>query len=145
VDIRQLYDQFAYGVQRHSISVRNFAHFVKREWTQPKYVFIIGKGRPYLYMRTHNQVQNNQGNNFFVPSFGYEASDNLLLSGNETSVPVLPVGRIAATTPNEVRIYLEKIQALEANQNNPQTIEGRAWMKRVIHLGVEATPLSSRH
>jgi hypothetical protein len=29
-DVAQLYDQFAYGVQRHPLSIRNFAHFAKK-------------------------------------------------------------------------------------------------------------------
>ena len=45
VDINQLYDQFAYGVARHPISIRNFAHYVKLNWVDLQYFLIIGKGR----------------------------------------------------------------------------------------------------
>ena len=139
VDVNQLYDQFAYGVARHPISIRNFAHYTKLNWVDLQYFFIIGKGRGYTAVRRAEQVAQNEGVTFFVPTFGYPASDNLMFSNNESSVPIIPIGRIAATNAADIRIYLDKVKALEANVNNPQTIEGRAWMKQVMHLGGGST------
>lgn len=135
VDIQQLYDQFGYGVNRHVVSLRNFAHFVKKNWSEVQYFFVVGKGREYIDIRSSSNYQEALGTSFFIPSFGYPASDNLMLASNDIAVPVVPVGRIAAVTPEEVRIYLEKVQALEQNINDPQTLEDRMWMKRIIHLG----------
>lgn len=135
IDIQQLYDQFAYGVDRHSISIRNFAHFANKHWPDPKYILLIGKGREYTNLRSAEGLAANLGQSFFLPSFGFPASDNLLLSNNESSVPIIPVGRIAATTPNEIRIYLDKVKGFDDNRNQPQTIEGKLWMKRLLHLG----------
>lgn len=144
VDIQELYDQFSYGISFHPLSVRNFAHYVKRRWSDPKYLFIIGKGREFPDVRRPEQMADNAGGTFFVPAFGYPASDNLLLSDNESAVPVLPVGRIAATTAEQVQVYLDKVKDFEDNLDNPQTIEGRAWMKRVMHLGGGDSPSQRR-
>lgn len=138
VDINQLYDQFAYGINRHSISIRNFGHFIKKEWTNPKYIFLIGKGRTYDEIRTANELNESLNDNtFYIPTFGTKGGgDNLLLSTNVTGYPIIPIGRVAAKTPDDVRLYLEKVIAQETNQNIiEQSIENLAWRKRILHLG----------
>ena len=135
IEIQQLYDQFAYGINRHSISMRNFGHYIKKAWSNPKYVFMIGKGREYRFVRTNAQLTSDDNETFYIPTFGRPGSDNLLLAGLYTSVPVIPASRIAVSDPEEIKTYLEKVQTLEANVNNPQTIEDKLWMKRVLHLG----------
>ena len=138
VDIDQLYDQFAYGINRHSISIRNFGHFIKKEWTNPRYIFLMGKGRTYEEIRTANGLNEAiLDNTFHVPTFGTRGGgDNLLLSTNNTGFPTIPIGRVAAKTSNDIKLYLEKVIAQESNQNQPdQTIENLAWRKRILHLG----------
>ena len=46
--------------------------------------------------------------------------------------PLLPVGRIAAFLPQDISDYLDKIKEHESNQNLPQTIADRAWMKNIL-------------
>lgn len=136
VEVEDIYQQFGYGLDRHPQSIRNFVHAAHRRWPKLKYVFIIGKGREYPSLRTAEGLANAlEAETLFVPSFGFPASDNLMLSNNTSSVAVVPVGRIAATTPKEVNIYLRKVETLEATVNNGQTIEERAWMKNIMHLG----------
>ena len=135
VDVQQLYDQFGYGVNRHSLSIRNFAHYIIQEWDDPRYFFIIGKGREYPNVRRPWEVNANLGNNFFVPTFSSPASDNLLTARKGRALPLIPTGRIAATSPNDIRIYLDKVKAHEENADKPQTIADKAWMKRALHLG----------
>lgn len=132
IDVEELYDQFAYGVSKHVMSVRNLAGFSLAKWTtKPKYVFIIGKARPYYSVRT---VTNNPQPSY-TPTFGHDPSDNLLVSTPDSDIPRIAIGRIPVTTADEVRIYFNKVKAFESNQNLPQTIEDKAWMKRIIHLG----------
>ena len=135
VEVQQLYDQFAFGVDRHPISIRNFAHFLHKNWADPQYLFLIGKGREYINIRTDAQLNAGVNASFYLPTFGFPGADNLLFSSNESSIPVITVGRIAVSSAKDVKTYLDKIKALEANTNLPQTIEDKAWMKRVIHLG----------
>ncbi|MEO0776799.1 MAG: C25 family cysteine peptidase [Bacteroidota bacterium] len=135
VDIQQLYDQFGYGLHRHPLSVRNFANFLKKNWERPRYFFIIGKAREYAFTRTQADLEDPINRAFYVPTFGVPGADNLLISsGNTSSVPVLPLGRLAASSPDEIRIYLDKVKLLESNENLPQTFEDRAWQKRILHL-----------
>jgi hypothetical protein len=134
IDVNDLYEQFTYGVERTPISIRNFGHFIKKNWTNPKYVFIIGKGLEYNYVRTsaalatHSEIS-------LVPTYGFLGSDNLLLAPPNMNIPVLPLGRLAAISPNEVRIYLDKVKKHENTQALSQTLEDKEWMKRIVHLG----------
>ena len=64
VDINQLYEQFSYGVKRHSISIRNFGHFIKKNWSNPKYVFLVGKARQYPDVRSKDQLADQYLKNF---------------------------------------------------------------------------------
>jgi len=131
IDVDELYDQFAYGISKHSMSIRNFTGFSLEEWTtKPKYIFIIGKSRPYYSVRHNWNAQP-----AYTPTFGHDPADNLLTATPSSAVPRIPIGRIPVTAADEVRIYLKKVQAFENNQNLPQTIEDKAWMKRIIHLG----------
>jgi len=132
-DVAALYDQFAYGVQRHPLSIRNFAHFAKKEWSDPRYVLLIGKGRTYENVRTPAQLASAANNSFLAPTFGRMGSDNLLLASNFTMVPVMAVGRVPAETPAEVRLYLDKVRGHEIplSQNSA---EDRLWRKHIVHL-----------
>ena len=134
-EVQQLYDQFGYGIQRHSQALRNFIHYVNKEWSDLRYLFIIGKGREYRHIRTAADLAANEGI-FYVPTFGFPGADNLLAGSNTSAIPVVPVGRLAATDPEEVRIYLDKVKAFEmAPTQLGQTIAEKAWMKRIMHLG----------
>lgn len=135
IDIQQLYDQFAYGVDRHFIAIRNFGHFIHQTWQNPKYILILGKGIESNNIRSPEQVQAHTNRVFFVPTYGNPGSDNLLLGNNFSSTPIIPIGRIAAVSQNEVEIYLKKVKSFEAANSLPQTIEDKFWMKKVLHLG----------
>lgn len=133
----QLYDQFAYGIAKHPAAIRNFMQYANASWTnnRPAYLFLIGKGREYKEMRTSSAIFNVS----LVPTWGYPASDNLLAASRGTMVPLVPVGRIAAETPLQVKNYLDKVKVFEAEQNlvgDPyQTIAQKLWTKELLHLG----------
>lgn len=131
-----LYDQFGYGLRHHPVAIRNAVHYLDRAWSGLQYVFLMGKGQEYPSVRRAEDRQRAEAHGLMgIPSFGFPASDQLLVSPPGGRIPTVPIGRLAATHPDEVRIYLEKIRAVEAQQNNPQTISQRGWMKRIIHLG----------
>lgn len=136
VNINDLYDQFSYGIHRHPFSVKNFVQKIKSEWGEElKYLLIIGKGREYHQVRSTDEMTNAYSS-FFVPTYGFPGSDNLLTSEAGAVYPAVAMGRLAAINGADVGIYLKKVKDLEFNQQNaPQTIEGRAWMKEVLHLG----------
>ncbi len=140
VDINDLYEQFAYGIPRHSISVRNFAHYIKKNWSNPSFLFIIGKGRELSKARTEEQLQQSTNETFYVPTFGLPGSDNLLVAGTHTNIPVIPISRIAVEDQETIREYLEKVETFESNVNLPQTAADRLWMKQLLHLGGGGNP-----
>lgn len=140
VEAEQLYDQFSWGIERHPFSVRNFGVFIKKNWSNPRYFFIIGKGREYTDVRTSDKLTTALQEGFYVPTYSFPGSDNMLLAGQDGFTPVIPIGRIAAISQEDVHVYLEKVKELEANKNLPQTIADRAWMKRVMHMGSGKDP-----
>jgi len=131
-NIEDLYDQFAYGVEMHPISIRNFSNFINSTWagTSAKHIFIIGKGIEFI---NYNDLPASKAHNY-IPTWAWPGSDILLTSTNTNQTPLISIGRIPALTTNDIKNYLEKAQQFVAAQNGPQTITDKAWMKRVLHL-----------
>ncbi len=136
IEVDQLYDQFAYGIRRHPLAIRNFAFFAKKHWPEASYLFIIGRGYQYPGIRYASQLAEREGTYFFVPTFGYPPSDNLLVADAAVTEMALSIGRFPAKSPKEVMDYLNKVKEFEANQVDlEQTIADKIWMKEVMHLG----------
>ncbi len=129
VMIDQLYDQFAHGVSKHPLAIRNFCQYAIDKWTiAPKHLFIIGKGIEYNRFDVYRSQ-------CLVPTFGEPGSDNMLTAKLNSFIPQLSTGRLSTTSPSDINLYLNKIQEYDANKNLPQTVADKAWMKRIIHLG----------
>lgn len=137
IEIQQLFDQFAYGIDFHPLSVRNGFYYLNgKKWKDLAFLFLIGKGQEYRSIRKNDALQTAiASGDMLIPSFGYPASDNLLLTLNEKRVSPIPIGRLAATNSREVQIYLEKVKEIEASGKLPQSISERAWTKQILHLG----------
>lgn len=135
IDIQDIYDHFAYGIDRHFIGIKNMASYMKANWPDVKFVLLLGKGVEYPFMRTENDVINNTDRIFFIPTYGYTGSDNMLFSEGNFPDPHFAVGRLAARTPEEIRNYLDKVREYEQAPFKPQTIEDKYWTKRVLNLG----------
>lgn len=133
VDVQELYDQFAWGIHRHPLSIRNFALWAKKNWTNLQYILLVGKGVEYYRIRSETDLE--ATSQFYVPTWGVPGSDNLLVAGSNGYTPIVPVGRIACWNAEELKIYLDKVRIFEANASLPQTIDSRLWMKNVLHLG----------
>lgn len=131
VDIQQLYDQFGYGVARSPIGIRNFGHFLKKNTDSVKYFFFIGNAREYFDVRT---PENLAGAGFFLPTYGKQGSDNLLLGKVDAATPLYPLGRLTAQNAESIKIYLDKVIETEDNYDNPQTLDDRLWMKNILHI-----------
>lgn len=129
IEISEIANQFGYGIEKHPVAIKNFAQYVKANWSNPQYLFLIGKGRLYTAVRNFNTYDN------LIPAFGSPPSDNLMVAPLGSDVPALPIGRLAAYTGDQVLTYLQKIRDTEAQRNAPQTLADRGWMKNVVHLG----------
>ena len=136
VDINELIDQFAFGIKKHPSSIKNFLNYARAVYpVKPEYVFIIGRGMAYNDYRVNESNPSVETLNP-VPTFGFPASDGMLSSADGAqTLPLTPIGRLGAISGAEVEIYLNKIKEHEqSQQTSPNTIDGRGWMKNVIHI-----------
>ncbi len=135
ITVEQLYNQFAYGISRHSQSVRNLTGYTLKNWAiAPRYIFMIGKSRPHYSVRKNWDKQP-----AYTLTFGHETADILLTATNTSDAPRIAFGKLPATNPDQIRAYLNKVMTHE-NLNLPQTIEDRAWQKRILHLAGGGNP-----
>ena len=134
-DIDQLTDQFAYGIKKHPLAIKDFIQYAAGTFSPtPKYVFLIGKGITYYdYLNNQNSVYDDQLD--LIQTFGNPASDILLSSPYGSTVPTIPIGRLSVTTGNEIGNYLQKIKEYEnAEASTTQTLANKLWMKNVVHV-----------
>lgn len=138
-DINELVDQFAYGIKKDPLSIQNFLRWARANFTvKPQFVLLIGHGMCYNDYNTYSEQNHDPlaDQLDLVPTFGYPASDNKLSANNGVdAVPVTPIGRLSVISGAEVQIYLTKLKEYEqAQATAPNTIDGRLWMKNVLHL-----------
>lgn len=134
-DIDDLYDQFAYGIVKSPLAIRNFAKYLIATYPSvPQNMFLIGKSVHLADCRQNPPAYDL----CLVPSMGYPSSDILLTSGlsGTTIVPAIPTGRLAARIPNDVTIYLDKIKDYENTSSNPPS----EWKKYGLHFGGGGNP-----
>jgi hypothetical protein len=133
--IDDLVDQFAFGIKRHPLSIRNFILFAKDKFPQaPKNIFIIGKGIQYVHNRIF-ESNPDLDKLSLIPTFGLPASDNLFVANPGSSLKLLPIGRLSAINTDEVKLYLEKVKEYEFAQSTAsQSFEDKKWMKNVVHV-----------
>ncbi len=142
INIDDIEDQFAFGVKKHPLSIRNFLRFAKANFaTQPKYAFLIGKGVAYSDYRT-NEASADANTLNLVPTWGFPASDNLFSSTTLLNAsPSIPIGRLSVVTAQEVGDYLQKMKDYESAQKNATyTISNKSWMKNVIQIAGGGDP-----
>lgn len=133
-DIDQLRDQYIYGIEGHPYAIRNFIQTISKNSLPLRFVNIIGKGVTYSYARKTNEYKAVKNKVHFVPTFGYYGSDNLLVSNLFNPIPLYAVGRIPATSSEEILIYLDKIKQYESVANNLENMEDRRWLKKIFHF-----------
>ena len=138
-DIHELVDQFGFGIKNNPLAIQNFLRYARTTWAgKPQYVLLIGHGLCYNDYITYGEQQHNPiaDQLELVPTWGYPASDNKLSANNGVdAVPVTPIGRISVISGKELEDYLTKLKEYESAQSTaPNTIEGRLWMKNMLHL-----------
>lgn len=129
-DVEELYDQFACGIRKNPLAIRNFADFTIDNYNQPpKYLFLLGKS-----IRSDNSREATWLEDInLVPTYGDPPSDQMLVSKLNTNEykPEIAVGRLAARTNDDVDMYLEKVMVHDAAQYDNLN----EWTKQVIHFG----------
>jgi flagellar hook assembly protein FlgD len=135
-DIDELVDQFAFGIKKHPLSIKNFIAFARASFTNlsPKFILLMGKGVTYDQYRI-NEFRPSAERLNIVPTYGNPGSDNLLSSSDYDPTPETPIGRISVTSGDEILAYLDKVkQHDQALKSTNQTISEKAWMKNVAHV-----------
>lgn len=142
VDIDELVDQFAFGIKKSPLAIKNFMNWARVNFTTtPENVFLIGRGVCYNDYRSHESEAVAQQLNL-VPTFGYPGSDNMLVSADAaTPLALVSIGRLSVVHPVEVEYYLEKVKEYEAvQQTAANTLEGKEWMKNILHVTGSSDP-----
>ena len=53
-DIDQLTDQFAFGIKKHPLAIKDFVQYAKNNFVEtPRFIFLIGKGVTYDQYRVN--------------------------------------------------------------------------------------------
>lgn len=143
-NINELYQQYGGGVEKHILGIRRFAHHLYDLTSQkPKGLFLLGKGlSEYLSNAPQFSTRFNPGNfaASLIPSFGHPSSDIAITAGlNGTQWdPLIPTGRIAAKSNEELQNYLNKVIQYESQQvqNDPNnyTTATKDWQKQILHF-----------
>ena len=117
VDADEVYDDFSYGV-KSPYGIKSFLSYAYHNWSSaPKYVLFVGKG-------TWNTKNGGDSTNM-VPvmlaqtyEFGAASSDNFYACvDGDDPIPDIAVGRIPATTVDQVRFTVDKILKLLLKQD----------------------------
>jgi len=148
VDVEELYDQFAQGINLHPLSIKNFTRFALDNWLDiaPEYLLLLGKSVQY----SNTRFSSSSAEDCLVPSFGQVPSDVMFASKSYYDYyPELSVGRVSAQNSEEVRAYLNKLIHYESWWNVGCDPADRLWMKDVLHIskgwGAEQTDLFSSY
>jgi hypothetical protein len=134
-DINELYEQFSFGIKNHPASIRDFIRYASANFAStPTHVFLIGRGVDYVDQRKNSTNPILQQINL-VPTFGWPPSDILLAANPGKFTPIVPIGRLSAIEPNEVKNYLTKMQEYElAQQTSSGSSNDKLWMKNFLHI-----------
>jgi hypothetical protein len=128
-DIDDLYDEFAYGINKHPQSIRNFCKFALDTFAQaPEYLFLLGKSI---------MSENSRNDAYYywnlVPTYGDPPSDMIFTSRLYDNIfhPAIATGRLAAWHPADVTAYLNKVKEHDEWLTKPP----EEWMKQILHFG----------
>ncbi|MBJ6118571.1 hypothetical protein JAO76_10235 [Pontibacter sp. BT310] len=141
VHMDQVVDQFHYG-EFSSNSIRKFMKFMSSS-ARPKQLFIIGKGVKYAsdeyrvtygskFSYYHIGGRNPKVHEIDLIPTGITPSSDVFFTAdfhNNSYIPKIPTGRLAATRPEDVINYLNKVKEYDAIP------EGLPWRKNILQLG----------
>jgi len=130
-DVNLLYDQFAWGIQKHPMAIKNLIDYAIDQWqTKPENLLLIGKS-------IRNSLCRNDSINWkknLVPTYGESPSDWQFGKYEKSELPEIAVGRISASQPEDVLNYLNKVKQYETSDIDYCDAEALSWKKEVLQL-----------
>jgi len=136
VNILDIYDQYAYGIDYHVGALKNLLLELNQTSGDPEHVFIMGKGLEYKRLHQDNPDFISA---MLVPGFGSPGSDNLFVTnyGNNMFVRTA-IGRVAAKNHIELKAYVDKVityENIQSDTSDASQTKDKTWMKQALHLG----------
>ena len=132
INFQEVCDRFNYG-DPGPLGIKKLIKWLNRN-EDLQYVFIIGKSIDPQTARKSKQ----RGELDMIPNGSWPGSDLALAMevGDSASsyIPSVPVGRINATSPEQVWNYLQKVRQIESQP--PSAL----WRKRILHLSGGRSP-----
>lgn len=143
-DINELCMQYGGGIDKHVLGIRRFVHqFYNTAAVQkPKALFLMGKGIREANESDASVSKGTRRNTTsyslsLIPSYGYPSSDAMITAGLDTTEwePLVPTGRVAVRSNEELLDYLQKVKEYEAaHDNSNYNAANKDWQKQVLHF-----------
>ncbi|MCE7041012.1 C25 family cysteine peptidase [Dyadobacter sp. CY312] len=125
INIDEVFNRYNYG-EPGPLAIRNMISSLAKKGSL-KFVFLIGRSSDPQTARKRADARTFD----MIPNAGWPGSDLALAMNIDsilTHVPAIPIGRINASTADEVAIYLQKVIDLEAQPASAP------WRKNILHL-----------
>ena len=127
----ELYDQFAYGIDKHPLAIRQFINYGLQHFDSiPSHLLLIGKAIPYNQWKEADNYER-----CLVPSYGTNPSDNMLAIINSNFyLPQVAVGRLPVENINQLNAYLEKVKQYDADLSPLNCKDDMLWRKNYLNI-----------
>jgi len=131
VDVELLYDQFAHGIRKHPLAIKNFVSYAATTWNEEvKNLFLIGKS----IKNSRSRLNPTNWPKNLVPTYGDTPSDMQFGIIKGDHLPKIAVGRLSATSSNQIFEYLNKIKEYEGADPFTCDVNSLEWKKHVLHV-----------
>ncbi|MDQ6478911.1 C25 family cysteine peptidase [Dyadobacter sp. LHD-138] len=132
VNVTDVYNQFNYG-EPSPVAIRRFVDYMISKGIRANHnLLLLGHS-----ISEGDQLVSNKELVGQVPTIGFPGSDILLvqgLKGTPADVPAIPVGRVTATTVEQLRNYKEKVEAYEQSTTN------LSYRRKAMHINGGVNP-----
>jgi hypothetical protein len=120
VRMDEVYNEFSHGMESPH-AIRRFLAHVRDHWAAPPRYVLFGGAGTFDYKNYLGYDENLVPCLLVDTPYGFYSSENALadVSGDD-GVPEFAVGRLPASTPEEMRNLVDKIMAHESQANPPQ-------------------------
>ena len=140
INLEDIFNEFGKGSENPE-AIKDFITYARENWRspKPKFVVLLGdttydpKGQLGPTPRNHFPTK------FLKGLFYNYASDNWFVSGEDSDLPLMSVGRIPGNTPAEIANFASKVISYESGDSSPSN-----ELKRKIELIIDKSEEGER-